>query len=83
MTKTAQIAVGRGIAESVAGTAIASSDLHNLVYRADYRLVPAVTINSSRMTSKLGEMRPLDENALRTLGVGNQPDFGYAFSSKT
>jgi hypothetical protein len=23
--------------------AIASSDLHNLVYRADYRIVPAVT----------------------------------------
>jgi hypothetical protein len=26
--------------------AIASSDLHNLVYRADYRIVPAVTANS-------------------------------------
>jgi hypothetical protein len=26
--------------------AIASSDLHNLVYRADYRLVPAVTASS-------------------------------------
>jgi hypothetical protein len=25
--------------------AIASSDLHNLVYRADYRIVPAVTAN--------------------------------------
>ena len=25
--------------------AIASSDLHNLVYRADYRIVPAVTTN--------------------------------------
>ena len=33
--------------------AIASSDLHNLVYRADYRIVPAVTINSLRMTGKL------------------------------
>jgi hypothetical protein len=27
--------------------AIASSDLHNLVYRADYRIVPVVTANSS------------------------------------
>ena len=27
--------------------AIASSDLHNLVYRADYRIVPAVTANSA------------------------------------
>jgi hypothetical protein len=27
--------------------AIASSDLHNLVYRADYRIVPAVTGNSA------------------------------------
>jgi hypothetical protein len=26
--------------------AIASSDLHNLVYRADYRIVPAVTASS-------------------------------------
>jgi hypothetical protein len=25
--------------------AIASSDSHNLVYRADYRIVPAVTAN--------------------------------------
>src|SRR5260370_12069163 len=33
--------------------AIASSDLHNFVYRADYRIVPAVTINSLRMTGKL------------------------------
>src|SRR5207253_3456330 len=32
--------------------AIASSDLHNLVYRADYRIVPAVTINSLQMTGK-------------------------------
>jgi len=40
--------------------AIASSDLHNLVYRADYRIVPAVTINSlrMRMTGKLGKKRP-------------------------
>jgi hypothetical protein len=28
--------------------AIASSDLHNLVYRADYRIVPAVTANLDR-----------------------------------
>jgi hypothetical protein len=28
--------------------AIASSDLHNLVYRADYRIVPAVTANPAR-----------------------------------
>src|ERR1700726_1906155 len=27
--------------------AIASSDLHNLVYRSDYRIVPAVTANSA------------------------------------
>jgi hypothetical protein len=27
--------------------AIASSDLHNLVFRADYRIVPAVTANSA------------------------------------
>src|SRR5882757_572321 len=33
--------------------AIASSDLHNLVYRADYRIVPAVTANSSPMKDKL------------------------------
>ena len=33
--------------------AIASSDLHNLVYRADYRIVPAVTTDSSRMTGQL------------------------------
>jgi hypothetical protein len=38
--------------------AIASSDLHNLVYRADYRIVPAVTLNSSRMPGKLEAKRP-------------------------
>ena len=38
--------------------AIASSDLHNLVYRADYRIVPAVTMNSSRMPGKLEAKRP-------------------------
>jgi hypothetical protein len=38
--------------------AIASSDLHNLVYRADYRIVPAVTISSLRMTGKLEARRP-------------------------
>jgi hypothetical protein len=27
--------------------AIASSDLHNLVYRTDYRIIPAVTANSA------------------------------------
>ena len=31
--------------------AIASSDLHNLAYRADYRIVPAVTTNSLPMTA--------------------------------
>ncbi len=31
--------------------AIASGDLHNLVYRADYRIVPAVTANSSPRSS--------------------------------
>ena len=31
--------------------AIASSDLHNLVYRADYRIVPAVT--ASRATNSI------------------------------
>ena len=31
--------------------AIASGDLHNLVYRADYRIVPAVTANSSSRSS--------------------------------
>jgi hypothetical protein len=30
--------------------AIASSDLHNLVYRADYRIVPAVTVSPPRGT---------------------------------
>jgi hypothetical protein len=29
--------------------AIASSDLHNLVYRADYRIVPAVTANPATL----------------------------------
>jgi hypothetical protein len=33
--------------------AIASSDLHNLVYRADYRIVPAVTTNSLPLTGNL------------------------------
>jgi hypothetical protein len=28
--------------------AIASSDLHNLVYRSDYRIVPAVNVNPAR-----------------------------------
>jgi hypothetical protein len=31
--------------------AIASSDLHNLVYRADYRIVPAVTANPASQFS--------------------------------
>jgi hypothetical protein len=31
--------------------AIASSDLHNLVYRADYRIVPAVAANSASRPS--------------------------------
>src|SRR6202047_1529406 len=31
--------------------AIASSDLHNLVYRADYRIVPAVTANPATQLS--------------------------------
>ena len=34
--------------------AIASSDLHNLVYRSDYRIIPAVTANPAR---------PLDHGA--------------------
>jgi hypothetical protein len=34
--------------------AIASADLHNLVYLADYRIVPAVTTNPLPMTGKLG-----------------------------
>ena len=38
--------------------AIASSDLHNLVYRADYRIVPAVTNSSRRKTGKLEAQRP-------------------------
>jgi hypothetical protein len=38
--------------------AIASSDLHNLVYRADYRIVPAVTTNSLPLTDNLGANRP-------------------------
>jgi hypothetical protein len=29
--------------------AIAAGDLHNLVYQADYRIVPAVTANSSTL----------------------------------
>jgi len=32
--------------------AIASSDLHNLVYRADYRIVPAVTANSAPRSTR-------------------------------
>jgi hypothetical protein len=32
--------------------AIAASDLHNLVYRADYRIVPAVTTNPLPMAGK-------------------------------
>ncbi len=36
--------------------AIASSDLHNLVYRADYRIVPAVTANpATRLASGANE----------------------------
>jgi hypothetical protein len=31
--------------------AIASSDLHNLVYRADYRIVPAVTADLSNLSA--------------------------------
>jgi hypothetical protein len=31
--------------------AIASSDLHNLVYRADYRIIPAVTANCANQSS--------------------------------
>jgi hypothetical protein len=38
--------------------AIASCDLHNLVYRADYRIVPAVTLNSSRMPGEPEASRP-------------------------
>jgi len=32
--------------------AIASSDLHNLVYRADYRIVPAVTANHATLRTQ-------------------------------
>ena len=32
--------------------AIASSDLHNLVYRADYRIVPAVTANPATLRTQ-------------------------------
>jgi hypothetical protein len=38
--------------------AIATSDLHNLVYRADYRIVPAIAANSSRRSS----MEPKQRN---------------------
>jgi hypothetical protein len=31
--------------------AIASSDLHNLVYRSDYRIVPVVTANPAASVS--------------------------------
>ena len=35
--------------------AIASSDLHNLVYRADYRIVPAVTVNPADPLARGGK----------------------------
>jgi hypothetical protein len=35
--------------------AIASSDLHNLVYRADYQIVPAVTANPAPLDGSDGE----------------------------
>ena len=40
--------------------AIASSDLHNMVYRADYRIVPAVTANSGTHSA----MAPKQRNQL-------------------
>jgi hypothetical protein len=40
--------------------AIASSDLHNLVYRADYRIVPAVTANFPSPSS--AEAKPRNDS---------------------
>jgi len=37
--------------------AIASSDLHNLVYRADYRIVPAITANSPTLLTGAKQRR--------------------------
>src|SRR6266436_2429941 len=47
--------------------AIASSDLHNLVYRADYRIVPVVTAKSSTP-------RPRSEATSCDSTVANDPD---------
>jgi hypothetical protein len=44
--------------------AIASSDLHNLVYRADYRIVPAVTNPATRLIAKREAQRRLVEAIL-------------------
>jgi hypothetical protein len=51
--------------------AIASSDLHNLVYRADYRIVPAVTAYSERTTDKAEANRPSGENRIKSMGGGS------------
>jgi hypothetical protein len=47
----------------------ASTDLHNLVYRADDRIARAVTINCSRMTEKLKAMPPSTKRSCRESGI--------------
>jgi len=51
--------------------AIASSDLHNLVYRADYRIVPAITAKFLADDDKPEAKRPLREKGVKEPGVGN------------
>jgi hypothetical protein len=51
--------------------AIASSDLHNLVYRADYRIVPAVTAKFLADDGQPEANRPVGEMGLRARGVGS------------
>jgi len=48
--------------------AIASGDLHNLVYRADYRIIPAVTTNPLPRTGKLEANGPSTKNMGKSTG---------------
>jgi hypothetical protein len=45
--------------------AIASSDLHNLVYRADYRIVPAVTANILAHDGQMGSKPAIGRSVQR------------------
>ena len=53
--------------------AIASSDLHNLVYLSDYRIVPVVTVNRASRPTMEPEQREKSRAIERPVRIAQRP----------